>query len=87
MDGASTMNKILLITTIALLLVGVVFAGGVKLVKGEKIKSIKEIDCNKKLDEDCTKKIKIKDDNPLRIDLINDTNTGREVMHIYSLGT
>ena len=79
------MNKILLITIIGLLLVGTIFVGA-KLVKGDKIKSIKEIDCNKKLDEDCNKKIKIKDDNPLRIDLINDTNTGKEVMHIYSLG-
>ena len=81
------MNKILLIIIIGMfLLVGGVVAK-IKLVDGEKIKSIKEIDCNKKLDEACDKKIKIKDDNPLRIDLINDTNTGKEVMHIYSLGT
>ncbi len=79
------MNKILLLTIIGILLVGTTFAG-VKLVKGEKIKDIKEIDCNKKLEPDCDKKIKIKDDNPLRVELINDIKTGKEVLHIYSLG-
>ena len=73
-------------TIITLLLVGIVFAGGVKLVKGEKIKSITEIDCNKKYDENCEGKVKLKDDSSLKIDLINDINIGQEVLKVYSSG-
>jgi len=77
------MNKLLLITIIGILLVGTIFVTA-KLIDEKKIKDIKKIDCNKKLEPSCKNKIKIEDNNPLKINLIEDNNAGRELYKVYS---
>jgi len=58
-----------------------------KIVNEIKIKDIKEIDCNKKYDEDKCKdyeKIKIKDTDSLNFELIQDLDTNKEWMNVTS---
>lgn len=80
------MKKILFII-IGLLLIGGIFVTA-KLIKDEiKIKDVKEIDCNKKYDEEkCNEigKIKIEEDAGIKIDLIQDGENGTELYKVRS---
>ena len=84
------MNKILLTIVIATLLIGTTIAVSIN-ITGNKIRSITEIPCNNKYDtnqlpnSNCEGMVQIPEDNPLKIDLINDSRTGKEVMHIYGI--
>lgn len=74
---------IIIILVCMILLIGIVFVSA-KLIEEKKIKDIKEIDCNKKYDPSCNEKIKIKDEETLRIDLGEDLKTGKEVFKVYA---
>jgi len=92
------MKKLLIILMIGILLVGTIFVTAVstKLIKEEKIKEVKEISTElicktmKSMsinhdEEKCkVKEIKLKDDSMLKVDLIKDKNTGKEVYKVYA---
>lgn len=82
------MNKktITIVTVCLVLLVSVIFVSA-KLIKENKIKSVKEISCNMKYNKDICKdkiKIEVKENERLKIDLIEDLITGKEVFKVYA---
>lgn len=79
-------KKIISILVGMVLLIGIAFVGA-KLIEEKKIKSVKEIKCNILFNKDICKdklKIDIEESNSLKIDLIEDLNTGKEVFKVYA---
>jgi len=81
------MNKKITIIIVGLIfLIGIAFVGA-KLIEEKKIKDIKEIDCNMKYNKEICKdklKIDIEENQRLKIDLIEDLKTGKEVFKVYA---